>query len=139
MNRAVGFFMVVLLLTYLPTTSLRGAEVSSDITCATWNRASEKEKLMYAVGYSVGATHAATTAELRLEKAGLAREVLWYLLPENYRFGAIVLEVDKSCGLAVSKDRSVMTVLEDIARVTNAAIIYEHENRDYEQFLQKPR
>jgi hypothetical protein len=93
---------------------------------------------MYAVGYSVGATYAAaTTAGLQLEKKELVREVLMYLLPENYRFGAIVLEVDTSCGLAVAGNKSIMTVLEHISREKNAALIYQHENQPYEQFFKK--
>ena len=99
--------------------------------------ATEGERLMYAVGYSVGATYAAATAGLQLEKKELVREVLMYLLPENYRFGAIVLEVDTSCGLAVAGNKSIMTVLEHIAREKNAALIYQHENQPYEQFFKK--
>ncbi len=60
-----------------------------------------------------------------------------HLLPENYRFGAIVLEVDASCGLAAASDKSIMTVLDDIAREKNAVIIYQRENQEYEQFFEK--
>ena len=60
-----------------------------------------------------------------------------YLLPENYRFGGIVLEVDASCSLAVAGNKSIMTVLEDMAREKNAALIYQHENQPYEQFFKK--
>jgi len=84
---------------------------------------------MYAVGYSVGATHAAATAGLKFEKDGSAREILTHLLPENYRFGAIVSEVDASCDLAVTGDKSIMTVLDDIAREKHAVLIYQHENQ----------
>ena len=37
-------------------------EPSGDVTCAIWNSTSERERFMYAVGYSVGATYAAATA-----------------------------------------------------------------------------
>ena len=33
-----------------------------------------------------------------------------YLLPENYRFRAIVSAVDTSCSLAVAGNKSIMTV-----------------------------
>ena len=81
--------------------------------------------------------YAAATAGLQLEKKELVREVLMYLLPENYRFGGIVLEVDALCSLAVAGNKSIMTVLEDIAREKNAALIYQHENQPYEQFFKK--
>jgi hypothetical protein len=137
MCRGIGFFVGITLFTFLVGSTLRAGEPPSDITCAIWNRASEGEKLMYAVGYSVGATHAAATAGLRLEKDRLAREILMHLLPENYRFGSIVLDVDASCGLAAASDKSIMTVLDDIAREKNALLIYQYENQAYEQFFEK--
>ncbi len=137
MNRGIGFFVGITLFTILAGYILRAGEPPSDVTCTIWNRASEGEKLMYAVGYSVGATHAAATAGLKFEKDGSAREILMHLLPENYRFGAIVLEVDASCDLAVTGDKSIMTVLDDIAREKNAVLIYQHENQKYEQFFEK--
>jgi hypothetical protein len=100
------FFCWYHLIPILAGSTLRAGEPPSDVTCAIWNRASEGEKLMYAVGYSVGATHAAATAGLRLEKDRLAREILMHLLPENYRFGSIVLEVDALCRLAAASDKS---------------------------------
>jgi len=128
----------LILLTILTGSRLWADEPPGDVTCAIWNSASKGERLMYAVGYSVGATYAAaTTAGLQLEKKELVREVLMYLLPENYRFGAIVLEVDTSCGLAVAGNKSIMTVLEHISREKNAALIYQHENQPYEQFFKK--
>ena len=137
MHRGIGFLIGLILLTILTGSRLWADEPPGDVTCAIWNNASEGERLMYAVGYSVGATYAAATAGLQLEKKELVREVLMYLLPENYRFGAIVLEVDTSCGLAVAGNKSIMTVLEDIAREKNAALIYQHENQPYEQFFKK--
>jgi|SRR6516165_2720479 len=139
MYRGIGFFVGITLFTFLVGSTLRAGEPPSDVTCAIWNRASEGEKLMYAVGYSVGATHAAATASLRLEKDRLAREILMHLLPENYRFGSIVLEVDASCGLAAASDKSVMTVLDYIARKRNAVLIYQSGNQEYEQFFEKLR
>jgi hypothetical protein len=62
-----------------------------------------------------------------------------HLLPENYRFGSIVLEVDASCGLAAASDKSVMTVLDYIAREKNAVLIYQYGNQEYEQFFEKLR
>ena len=94
---------------------------------------------MYAVGYSVGATHAAATAGLRLEKDRLAREILMHLLPENYRFGSIVLEVDALYRLAAASDKSIVTVLDDIAREKNAVLIFQYENQEYEQFFEEVR
>jgi hypothetical protein len=137
MHRGIGFLIGLILLTILTGSRLWADEPPGDVTCAIWNNASEGERLMYAVGYSVGATYAAATAGLQLEKKELVREVLMYLLPENYRFGAIVLEVDTSCGLAVAGNKSIMTVLEHIAREKNAALIYQHENQPYEQFFKK--
>ena len=137
MHRGIGFLIGLILLTILTGSRLWADEPPGDVTCAIWNNASEGERLMYAVGYSVGATYAAATAGLQLEKKELVREVLMYLLPENYRFGGIVLEVDASCGLAVAGNKSIMTVLEDIAREKNAALIYQHENQPYEQFFKK--
>jgi hypothetical protein len=100
MHRRISFIFGVILLTILTGSRFWADEPRGDVTCAIWNSASEGERLMYAVGYSVGATYAvATAARLRLERDGLAREVLMYLLPGNYRFGAIVLAVDSSCGL----------------------------------------
>ena len=137
MHGGIGFHVGVILLTILAGSTLKAGQPPGDVTCAIWNRASDGEKLMYAVGYSVGATHAAATAGVRFEKDGLAREILMHLLPENYRFGAIVLEVDASCGLAAASDKSIMTVLDDIAREKNAVIIYQRENQEYEQFFEK--
>jgi predicted alpha/beta-fold hydrolase len=137
MHRGIGFLIGLILLTILTGSRLWADEPPGDVTCAIWNSATEGERLMYAVGYSVGATYAAATAGLQLEKKELVREVLMYLLPENYRFGAIVLEVDTSCGLAVAGNKSIMTVLEHIAREKNAALIYQHENQPYEQFFKK--
>jgi hypothetical protein len=114
MHRGIGLLFCGILLTILTGSRLWADEPPGDVTCAIWNSASEGERLMYAVGYSVGATYAAATAGLQLEKKELVREVL--MLPENYRFGAIVLEVDTSCGLAVAGNKSIMTVLEHIAR-----------------------
>ena len=137
MHRGIGFLIGLILLTILTGSRLWADEPPGDVTCAIWNNASEGERLMYAVGYSVGATYAAATAGLQLEKKELVREVLMYLLPENYRFGGIVLEVDTSCSLAVAGNKSIMTVLEGIAREKNAALIYQHENQPYEQFFKK--
>jgi predicted alpha/beta-fold hydrolase len=137
MHRGIVFLIGLIFLTILTGSGLWADEPPGDVTCAIWNNASEGERLMYAVGYSVGATYAAATAGLQLEKKELVREVLMYLLPENYRFGAIVLEVDASCGLAVAGNKSIMTVLEHIAREKNAALIYQHENQPYEQFFKK--
>ena len=137
MHRGIGFLFCVILLTILTGSRLWADEPPGDVTCAIWNSASEGERLMYAVGYSVGATYAAATAGLQLEKKELVREVLMYLLPENYRFGAIVLEVDTSCSIAVAGNKSIMTVLEDIAREKNAALIYQRENQPYDQFFKK--
>jgi hypothetical protein len=137
MHRGIGFLIGLILLMILTGSRLWADEPPGDVTCAIWNSATEGERLMYAVGYSVGATYAAATAGLQLEKKELVREVLMYLLPENYRFGAIVLEVDTSCGLAVAGNKSIMTVLEHIAREKNAALIYQHENQPYEQFFKK--
>jgi predicted alpha/beta-fold hydrolase len=137
MHRGIVFLIGLIFLTILTGSGLWADEPPGDVTCAIWNNASEGERLMYAVGYSVGATYAAATAGLQLEKKELVREVLMYLLPENYRFGAIVLEVDTSCGLAVAGNKSIMTVLEHIAREKNAALIYQHENQPYEQFFKK--
>lgn len=137
MHRKIVCFIGLILLTILAGSTLRAAEAPSDVTCAIWNSASEGERLMYAVGYSVGATYAASTAGLQLEKTGLVREVLIYLLPENYRFGAIVLAVDTSCSLSAAGNKSIMKVLEDIAREKNAAVIYQRENQPYEQFFKK--
>ena len=137
MHQGIGFLIGLILLTILAGSTLWADEPPGDVTCAIWNNASEGERLMYAVGYSVGATYAAATAGLQTEKKELVREVLMYLLPENYRFGAIVLEVDTSCSLAVAGNKSIMTVLEHIAREKNAALIYQHENQPYEQFFKK--
>ena len=137
MHRGIGFLIGLILLMILTGSRLWADEPPGDVTCAIWNSATDGERLMYAVGYSVGATYAAATAGLQLEKKELVREVLMYLLPENYRFGAIVLEVDTSCGLAVAGNKSIMTVLEHIAREKNAALIYQHENQPYEQFFKK--
>ncbi|MCM3905494.1 MAG: hypothetical protein ND866_27690 [Pyrinomonadaceae bacterium] len=137
MHQGIGFLIGLILLTILAGSTLWAAEPPGDVTCAIWNSASEGERLMYAVGYSVGATYAAATAGLQTEKKELVREVRMYLLPENYRFGGIVLEVDAKCSLAVAGNKSIMTVLEDIAREKNAALIYQHENQPYEQFFKK--
>ena len=137
MHRGIGFLIGLIFLTILTGSRLWADEPPGDVTCAIWNSASEGERLMYAVGYSVGATYAAATAGLQLEKKELVREVLMYLLPENYRFGGIVLEVDALCSLAVAGNKSIVTILEDIAREKNAALIYQHENQPYEQFFKK--
>ena len=71
------------------------------------------------------------------QETELAREVLMYLLPDNYRFGEIAAEVDTSCSLAAAGNKSIMSVLEGIAREKNAALIYQHENQPYEQFFKK--
>ena len=137
MHRGIGFHVNLILFIILAGSTLRAGEPPSDVTCPMWNRASAGEKLMYAVGYSVGATHAAATAGLRSEKDRLAREILMQLLPETYRFGSIVLDVDASRGLAAASDKSIMTVLDDIAREKNALLIYQYENQAYEQFFEK--
>jgi predicted alpha/beta-fold hydrolase len=138
MHRGIFFLIIgVKLLTILAGSTLWASEAPGDVTCAIWNSASDGERLMYAVGYSVGATYAAATAGSQLSKKELVREVLMYLLPENYRFGAIVSEVDISCSLAVAGNKSIMTVLEDMAREKNAALIYQRENQPYEQFFKK--
>jgi hypothetical protein len=139
MHRGIGFLFCVILLTILTGSRIWADEPPADVTCAIWNSASEGERLMYAVGYSVGATYAAATAGLQLEKKELVREILLYLLPENYRFGVIVSDVDTSCGIAVAGNKSIMTVLEHIAREKNAALIYQHENHAIRAILQKVR
>jgi len=43
-----------------------------------------------------------------------------------------------ACSLAVvAGNKSIMTVLEDIAREKNSALIYQHENQPYEEFFKK--
>ena len=137
MRQGIGFLVGLILLTILAGSTLWAGEPPGDVTCAIWNTASEGERLMYAVGYSVGATFAAATAGSRLARDGLAREILMYLLPDNYRFGEIAAEVDTSCSLAAAGNKSIMSVLEGIAREKNAALIYQHENQPYEQFFKK--
>jgi len=83
MYRGIGFFVGITLFTFLVGSTLRAGEPPSDVTCAIWNRASEGEKLMYAVGYSVGATHAAATAGLRLEKDRLGARYLCICCPKT--------------------------------------------------------
>ncbi len=137
MHQGIGFLVGLILLTILAGSTLWAGEPPGDVTCVIWNTASEGERLMYAVGYSVGATVAAATAGSRLARDGLAREILMYLLPDNYRFGEIAAEVDTSCSLAAAGNKSIMSVLEGIAREKNAALIYQHENQPYEQFFKK--
>jgi hypothetical protein len=60
-----------------------------------------------------------------------------YLLPENYRFGAIASEIDTWCRSTAADDKLIVTVLEDIAREKNAAVIDRYENQEYQQFFQK--
>ena len=138
MRRRIGLF---LLITVLSNPTFLAAEAPSDVTCSVWNSASRNERLMYTVGYSVGATYAAAKVAAgygaRLEKPGLAREILMYLLPENYRFGAIAAEVDAVCGSPSAVEKSIMTVIEEIAREKNAALIYRQENQEYEEFFNK--
>ena len=105
MHQGIGFLVGLILLTILAGSTLWAGEPPGDVTCAIWNTASEGERLMYAVGYSVGATFAAATAGSRLARDGLAREILMYLLPDNYRFGEIAAEVDTSCSLAASREQ----------------------------------
>ena len=136
MRLGIGFLVGLILLAMRGSTLWAG-EPPGDVTCAIWNTASEGERLMYAVGYSVGATFAAATAGSRLARDGLAREILMYLLPDNYRFGEIAAEVDTSCSLAATGNKSIMSVLEGIAHEKNAALIYQHENQPYEQFFKK--
>jgi hypothetical protein len=140
MRRGIVFVGGVILLT-IWARSMLWAEAPSDVTCGIWTSASADERLMYAVGYSVGATYAAATVAAnygpRLERPELAREILMYLLPENYRFGAIASEIDTWCRSTAADDKLIVTVLEDIAREKNAAVIDRYENQEYQQFFQK--
>ena len=56
MHRGIGFLIGLIFLTILTGSRLWADEPPGDVTCAIWNSASEGERLMYAVGYSVGAT-----------------------------------------------------------------------------------
>ena len=72
MHRGIVFLIIgVKLLTILAGSTLGQPEAPGDVTCAIWNSASDGERLMYAVGYSVGATYAAATAGSQLEKKGI--------------------------------------------------------------------
>jgi hypothetical protein len=63
-------------------------------------------------------------------------EILNHLLPDKYRIGAIVLEVDVWCERSDNRNRDLGLILGDIAVDKNEMLIQQRLDKEFQRWLE---